>query len=326
MNNRYLTAILFSGTILSTFLFTQTAFSATLNCTDLKTTLRQGMNNKSNGSEIIFLQDFLRARGHLSSLSTGFFGEATFKAVKSFQTTQKIQAVGSVGPLTRAEIKKISCVKPTSPISTAKPQIQATTTAIVTSPQVAQVIATQKKVLPPALPYRADSFRDWQRAWGSVENTSYGSLLIKGTETESSAQAIYLTSSDWTDYKYTANVSVSNGNIMLVSRRIDDNNLLICNFSGNIILIQQRINGETTTLASTVVKDMSSSPYFQKSLSVSMRVKGDTVGCTALGGEDNVTFTGIDNKLMKGGIAIQTWFEVFGSANLELHNVSVEAI
>ncbi len=57
-----------------------------------------------------------------------------------------------------------------------------------------------------------------------------------------------------------------------------------------------------------------------------MKVKGDTVGCSLVGSEDNVSYTGIDKKLSKGGIGIQSWYSAPGSAKLELKKVSVEAV
>ncbi len=315
--------ILFLWLIFSGFSPGKTIGAETTVCVDLKSTINFGTNSISNKSSIILLQDFLRAQGYFTQASTGYFGPMTFKAVQSFQTAHHLMAVGSVGPLTRAEIKKASCTLPVSPPLS---QIQTTTTTVKPEEQVAQIITAPKKNSGKLLPYRADSFSDWRGAWGSVATTSSGTLLIKGTQTESSAEAFFPGSSEWTDYKYTASVSVSNGNIMLISRRVDDNNLLFCTFSGNIIEIQERIDGETTTVASTVVTDMSSSPYFQKALTVAMRVKGNTVGCSALGSEDNVTYNNVNSRLLKGGIAIETWFEVFGAATLELYNVNVEAI
>ncbi len=51
---------------------------------------------------------------------TGYFGVQTLKGVKAFQKAQNITPTGTVGPVTRAAIKKISCAtnipEPVSPI------------------------------------------------------------------------------------------------------------------------------------------------------------------------------------------------------------------
>lgn len=67
--------------------------------------LRQG----ASGSAVVELQQFLVARGHLSSNGvTGFFGPLTLAAVRSFQSHERIEpAFGFFGPLTRAKARTI---------------------------------------------------------------------------------------------------------------------------------------------------------------------------------------------------------------------------
>ncbi len=63
----------------------------------------------SRGADVTALQDILRAQGYLSVRSTGFFGIATFKAVKSFQKNyMHIPPTGFVGPRTRAVLNTMS--------------------------------------------------------------------------------------------------------------------------------------------------------------------------------------------------------------------------
>jgi peptidoglycan hydrolase-like protein with peptidoglycan-binding domain len=289
------------------------AQGATTVCADIQTSLNLGSGN-SKKAEVVKLQNFLRTQGYLNSESTGYFGQATFNAVKAFQKAKGLQVVGNVGPQTRAEIKKVSCVVATnSPVQNTAPTVKP-------AQQVAQAVSVIAKA---DLPYSADNFSEWQKAWGVVTKSETGSLLLKSSGSETSVQATLPKSKDWTDYKYTANVTVTNGNIMLVARKVDDKNLLICAFSGNNVQIQQRLNDKVTVLKSVTISEMSSSVYFQKNLSVSMRVKGDTVGCSLVGSEDNVSYTGIDKKLSKGGIGIQSWYAAPGSAKIELKNVSV---
>lgn len=84
---------------------------ATISCVALSRNLSIGMRDYSQNSNIKKLQSFLISKGYLeASNSTGYFGNLTFRAVKSFQASSNIISTGFVGPLTRAEIQRVSCV------------------------------------------------------------------------------------------------------------------------------------------------------------------------------------------------------------------------
>jgi hypothetical protein len=80
------------------------------------TTLSSGAVNfsrnlmyRSRGADVTLLQDILREKGYLSVQSTGFFGIATFRAVKAFQKNyMHIPPTGYVGPKTRAVLNSFS--------------------------------------------------------------------------------------------------------------------------------------------------------------------------------------------------------------------------
>ena len=75
------------------------------------TNLRYRSTDARTGGEVSLLQDFLQSRGYLNSEPTGFFGLQTLAAVKSFQKASGFEATGYVGPLTKGEIKKLTCEK-----------------------------------------------------------------------------------------------------------------------------------------------------------------------------------------------------------------------
>lgn len=80
----------------------------------------------STGSEVTALQTALKgdATVYPEGLVTGYFGSLTEKAVKAFQTKYGIEAVGQVGPITRAKLNTLFCVTPTAtptPTPTATP-------------------------------------------------------------------------------------------------------------------------------------------------------------------------------------------------------------
>ena len=67
-----------------------------------------------SGEDVIELQNILIAEGFLKlSEPTGFFGRVTETAVKAYQTAHGLEAVGIVGPLTRAFLNK--GVSPSAP-------------------------------------------------------------------------------------------------------------------------------------------------------------------------------------------------------------------
>lgn len=75
-------------------------------CVDL------GTSNLTRGSEsknVLMLQQFLYAKGLLSATPNGYFGNATFSAVKAYQKSIGLSQVGNTGPATRAALKKESC-------------------------------------------------------------------------------------------------------------------------------------------------------------------------------------------------------------------------
>jgi Putative peptidoglycan binding domain len=82
----------------------------TSTCLDLQSTsLRYKAGDAMTNGEVSVLQDFLVASSVLKTQVTGFFGLATFSAVKQFQKQVGLNPTGYVGPLTKAKIKEMSC-------------------------------------------------------------------------------------------------------------------------------------------------------------------------------------------------------------------------
>lgn len=72
------------------------------------TTFSRNLHFRSRGNDVVLLQDILRENGYLKSQSTGYFGIATFKAVKAFQKNyMKIAPTGYVGPKTRLALSNL---------------------------------------------------------------------------------------------------------------------------------------------------------------------------------------------------------------------------
>ncbi len=74
-------------------------------CVDLKSVLSKGAEN----SRVLSLQNFLFDKGYLKVKPNGYFGGGTVAAVKAYQKSLGFEQAGSVGPGTRAAIKKETC-------------------------------------------------------------------------------------------------------------------------------------------------------------------------------------------------------------------------
>mgnify|MGYP001559425923 CR=1 FL=1 len=61
----------------------------------------RNLNIGSRGDDVRGLQAFLRSSGHFSGTDTGYYGSATSRAVASWQTSQNIPAIGTIGPISR---------------------------------------------------------------------------------------------------------------------------------------------------------------------------------------------------------------------------------
>ncbi len=101
----------------------------------LNADLKYGMHSAS----VTELQNFLISNKFLQGSATGYFYSATLKAVKSFQSANKISPTGLVGPMTRAKINSLSKISKVSEV----PVLPSTQT------QQPIVAATPKPVGPP---------------------------------------------------------------------------------------------------------------------------------------------------------------------------------
>ena len=130
---------------------------------------------------------------------------------------------------------------------------------------------------------------------------------------------------DWTNYKYTANVSVANGNISLIGRYQDSNNFLACSFAKGWIEIDQVQDGTSTVLTSKSVDGIL--PGVQgitQNTVVDMTLNGDTVSCGGFGPTDNVSYTfPLNTAPMSGGIGIESWYQTPLADKLDLIDVQV---
>jgi len=100
--------ILFNIVMLCSFLN-----ASALVCTDIQ----KNVSRFQESPAILSLQQFLYEKGYLKATPNGYFGLGTLAAVKQYQKSLGVEQVGSVGPFTRAAIKKATCTSSTATIS-----------------------------------------------------------------------------------------------------------------------------------------------------------------------------------------------------------------
>jgi len=80
--------------------------------------------------------------GYLSTGATGYYGNMTLQAVRSFQASKGLEQVGSVGPATRSALNNLSGV--TSAPTTFIPVTPSAPTATITPPAASSSASTTK--------------------------------------------------------------------------------------------------------------------------------------------------------------------------------------
>jgi hypothetical protein len=226
-------------------------------CTGIAHTLSIGATDRTSKGDVTLLQDFLRVSGLLDHVSTGYFGSLTMQAVRDFQRANDIESIGIVGPKTRAAIKTASCTEPLTA------QTNASSTPVTLEPLTAGATTTATSTPPvvtASLPFTSTSLSQWSKTWGALSSLSNG-LLLQALPGATGAEAILRTSGEWSDYRYTINATVSNGDLTLIGRYRDADNFVACNFNRHEVAILERKNGETKLVAATVVDGMSNEAY-----------------------------------------------------------------
>ncbi|MDE2038318.1 MAG: peptidoglycan-binding protein [Patescibacteria group bacterium] len=90
--------------------------SAQTTCLDISDNLWYGKSDQGVDNSIINLQTYLKSLGYMNATPNGYFGPATFAAVKLYQVADDIPSTGYVGPMTRASLKNRSCGMVSVPI------------------------------------------------------------------------------------------------------------------------------------------------------------------------------------------------------------------
>ncbi|MDO8521732.1 MAG: peptidoglycan-binding protein [bacterium] len=117
--------------------------SAPSTCVDLQNNIGYRSTDFKTGGDVSELQDFLQTNGYLNTEPTGFYGQMTVNAIKSYQTGLSLNPTGYTGPLTRGKIKDATCGGATTPAQPTPQPTQPTTSG--TSPVRPSTVSEQVK-------------------------------------------------------------------------------------------------------------------------------------------------------------------------------------
>jgi hypothetical protein len=101
----------------------------------------------SQDNEVLMLQEILQREGYLTAPPTGYFGTATEGAVEEFQTAEGIDALGVVGPSTRAALNQIEQSLAGTTTTTPSTTTTTTTSNAAVSAQLQSELTTVEQLL-----------------------------------------------------------------------------------------------------------------------------------------------------------------------------------
>ena len=184
-----------------------TAVFAKAGCTILTKDLVYGSTNSSSGSQVTLLQAFLYSNGFLSASPTGRFGNLTVTAVKKFQSSEGISSIGSVGPMTRATIKKISC--PTNVVAET-PVVNTNISTIATTQVAAAALPVSYSIFVPIAGTQLTTGQKFSVQWDGGDNQTSVSLMLKDSHGAGAGYVAASLSGKTHSYNWTiGNVSVA---------------------------------------------------------------------------------------------------------------------
>lgn len=163
--------------IILSLLFSSISISSALVCTDLKANLKRGAENSS----VLALQKFLYEKKFLTATPNGYFGPGTQRAVQAYQKSVGLPNSGAVLAMTRAAIKKDSCIGSQTPSqsTSTQPVGQNTTKKPTVKTGPAPVIASLDK---------AAVILGGSTEWG---------IIIKGSNFSTTTNYVYLIRQDY---------------------------------------------------------------------------------------------------------------------------------
>ncbi len=167
-----------------------------------------------------------------------------------------------------------------------------------------------------ALPYQDDftTNRGWISAWGGLE-TGRNNFVITAESGMTSASTFLDGSALWDSYSFDASVNWKSGYAIILADVLDSKTYHACAFSPGEVRIQETIDGHTTTLSQTA----DSRIQYGDAVQMGIRVHDSVLECTW----DFTSLSEVYTRSFSGGIGLQTWDPVMGTASLLVSSVIV---
>ncbi len=173
---------------------------------------------------------------------------------------------------------------------------------------------------PKTLPYHDvfDKNNGWLPSWGKIE-AGWERLVLKALPDTTSASSILDGTALWKNYHFTAKLDWNLGSVHLLANASDARTYRACVFSDGKVRLQYMEGTERTTLGEKILKDIT----FGSDISMGIQVKDGTAACF-FNGKKTLEVSGLRDRI--GGIGVQTWDDALGNAQVEIKEVTVEAI
>lgn len=160
-----------------------------------------------------------------------------------------------------------------------------------------------------------DKFTDyngWRKSYGRMEISGNNSMVIRPSETGTSASVGLDGTSLWQNYDFSIKLNWQRGSdVTLVTRFKDENNFVACTFGANRIRVEQRINKQRVILQDkptrlTLPKD---------GIKLLASVSDSQISCS-----DSVTTATVTAPVTPahGGVGIKLWDARVGNAQIEV--------
>src|SRR3989344_472566 len=170
--------------------------------------------------------------------------------------------------------------------------------------------------LPKDVPYQ-DSFaenRGWIAAWGMLDVGTHN--LALHSDSDASSASIFLDGTYlWDSYTFDASAHWQSGSISLLVDLIDAKTYDTCAFSPGSVRIQHTESGTTTVAA----EKRNALITFGPDVHIGARVHGDVIECTW----NYTSVIEVYDRSHGGGVGVQVWNPMLGSASAQLSEVLV---
>lgn len=172
--------------------------------------------------------------------------------------------------------------------------------------------------IPKSLPYDDTMAidRGWRNAWGDV--AAGGILQLKAVPTQTSASSILDGTRLWKEYESDFTADWHNGAFFVIGSASKNDTYRACVYQDGRVMIQDTSDGKDTPLTHAQAPGVT----FGKNLRFGMRITPTSITCLFNG----TPVVSIAIASRQGGIGVQTWNPVPGTALATITHVSVHEI